>query len=596
MAEITTGQFVLQRLADEWGVRRIYGYPGDGINGIIGGFHEVGDRLEFTQVRHEEIASFAACAHAKFTGEVGVCLATSGPGAIHLLNGLYDAKLDHQPVVAIVGQQARMSLGSEYQQEVDLVSLYKDVASQFVEVCMVPEQAAHLIDRAMRIAKATRSPACIIIPNDVQESPYSEPPRAHGAVPSSSAAIRRPHVVPDDVALQQAADVLNAGEKVAILVGQGAKGAFDQVAEVAELLGAGAARALNGRAVLPDDLPWVTGSIGLLGTKPSYDLMEGCDTLLMIGSNFPYSEWLPEPGQARGVQIDIDGRLIGQRYPMEVNLVGDSADTLEALIPLLRRQEDRSWREGVEAGIERWWKTLDEVAQQPADPINPQLVFHELSSRLPDGVLLTSDSGSGTDWWARHLKVRKGMMAALSGTLATMCPAVPYALAAKFAYPDRPVIASIGDGAMQMLGINALIDIAHYAPRWSDQRLVIIVLNNRDLNQVTWEQRVMSGDPKLDASQVLPEFDYAGYARLLGLHGVRVDTPEGVGPALDDALAAGRPALVEFVTDPEVPPLPPHIRFEQAKEFAHALAGGDPAGPRMVRHALRGKLAELINR
>jgi pyruvate dehydrogenase (quinone) len=596
MAHTTTGQFVLERLADEWGVRRIYGYPGDGINGIIGGFHQVGKRVEFTQVRHEEIASFAACAHAKFTGEVGVCMATSGPGAIHLLNGLYDAKLDHQPVLAIIGQQARMSLGSEYQQEVDLVTLYKDVASEFVQVCMVPEQAQHLIDRAMRVAKGTRSPACIIIPNDVQELPYSPPPRAHGAVPSSSAAIRRPHVVPDDIALRDAAEILNAGQRVAILVGQGAKDAFDEVAEVADLLGAGAARALNGRAVLPDDLPWVTGSIGLLGTLPSYDLMERCDTLLMVGSNFPYSEWLPEPGQARGVQIDIDARLIGNRYPMEVNLVGDAADTLRALIPLLERKPDRSWREEIESGVARWWRILDEQAHQPADPINPQLVFHELSSRLPDGVILTSDSGSATDWWARHVKVRRGMMAALSGTLATMCPAVPYALAAKFAYPDRPVIASIGDGAMQMLGINALIDIAHYAKRWSDQRLVVNVLNNRDLNQVTWEQRVMSGDPKLDASQVLPPFDYAGYARLLGLHGVRVEKPEDVGGAWDEALAAGRPALIEFVTDPEVPPLPPHIRFEQAKEFAHSLIGGDPAAPRMVKQSIRGKLAELITR
>ena len=338
MAEQTTGEFILQRLADDWGVRRIYGYPGDGINGIIGGFHQVGDRIEFIQVRHEEIAAFAACAHAKFTGEVGVCMATSGPGAIHLLNGLYDAKLDHQPVVAIVGQQARMALGSEYQQEVDLVSLFKDVAGEFVQVCMVPEQAPHLIDRAMRIAKATRSPTCIIVPNDVQELAYSAPPRAHGAVPSSSAAIRRPHVVPDDTALRQAAEILNAGEKVAILVGQGAKHAFAEVEQVAELLGAGAARALNGRAVLPDDLPWVTGSIGLLGTLPSYELMEGCDTLLMIGSNFPYSEWLPEPGTARGVQIDIDARLIGSRYPMEVNLVGDAADTLRALDPAAATQ------------------------------------------------------------------------------------------------------------------------------------------------------------------------------------------------------------------------------------------------------------------
>jgi pyruvate dehydrogenase (quinone) len=596
MAKTTTGQFILERLADDWGVRRIYGYPGDGINGILGGFHHVGDRLEFLQVRHEEIAAFAATAHAKLTGEVGVCLATSGPGAIHLLNGLYDAKLDHQPVVAIVGQQARMSLGSDYQQEVDLASLFKDVASELVQVCMVPEQAAHLIDRAMRIAKATRSPTCIIVPNDVQELPYEAPPRAHGATASSSAPIRKPHVVPDDPALEEAAAVLNAGERVAILVGQGAKGALAEITLVAELLGAGAARALNGRAVLPDDLPWVTGSIGLLGTKPSYDLMAGCDTLLMVGSSFPYSEWLPEPGQARGVQIDLDARLIGLRYPMEVNLVGDSVDTLRALLPLLEAKQDRSWRAEIEAGVERWWKILDEQAHEPADPINPRLVFHELSSRLPDGAILTADSGSATDWWARHIRMRAGMQAALSGTLATMCPAVPYALAAKLAHPDRPVIASIGDGAMQMLGINALIDIAHYADRWSDQRLVVAVLNNGDLNQVTWEQRVMSGDAKLDASQNLPPFDYAGYARLLGLHGVRVERPEDVGPAWDDALAAGRPALIEFVTDPEVPPLPPHIRFEQVKEIAHAIREGDAAAPRFMRQSIRAKVAEILTR
>src|SRR4051812_31256407 len=529
MASPTTAQFFLERLADDWGVRRVYGYPGDGINGLLGAFHEVGDRLEFTQVRHEELAAFAATAHAKFTGEVGVCLATSGPGAIHLLNGLYDAKLDHQPVLAIVGQQARMSLGSDYQQEVDLASLFKDVASEFVQTLMVPAQAPHLIDRAMRIAKATRSPVCIIVPNDVQELPYEAPPREHGAVQSSSAAVLRPHVMPSDAALRQAADVLNAGQRVAMLVGQGAKGAKAELIEVAELLGAGAAKALNGRAVLSDELPWVTGSIGLLGSKPSYELMDGCDTLLMIGSSFPYAEWLPEPGKARGVQIDIDARLIGTRYPMEVNLAGDAADTLRALIPLLQRKAARGWREEIEAGGARWWRIPDEQAHIPADPINPQLVFHELSGRLPDGCLLTADSGSATDWWARHLRVRHGMDAALSGTLATMCPAIPYALAAKLAHPDRPVIASIGDGAMQMLGINALIDIAHYADRWGDQRLVIAVLDNHDLNQVTWEQRVMNGDAKLEASQTLPDFDYAGYARLLGLHGERVEDPAQIG-------------------------------------------------------------------
>src|SRR3954469_989368 len=429
MATPTVGQFILQRLA-EWGVKNIFGYPGDGINGLLGAFHHVED-VRFVQTRHEELASFAACGHAKFTGEVGVCMATSGPGAIHLLNGLYDAKLDHQGVVAIVGQQARSSLGSDYQQEVDLQTLYKDVAHEFVHVCMAPTQAQHLIDRAMRVATSTRSPACIIIPNDVQEAVYEPPPREHGSV-FTSVGYQAPRVVPTDDDLRRAADVLNAGERVAMLIGQGAIGAEDEVMQVAELLGAGVAKALNGRAALPDDLPYVTGSIGLLGTKPSYELMEGCDTFLMIGSSFPYSEWLPKPGQARGVQIDIDGRYVAMRYPMEAPLVGDAKETLKALIPLLRRKEDRSWQDEIAAEVDRWWRILDERAHQDADPLNPQLLFHELSRRLPDHAILTSDSGSATNWWARHLRVRSGMKAALSGTLATMCPAVPYALAAKF--------------------------------------------------------------------------------------------------------------------------------------------------------------------
>jgi pyruvate dehydrogenase (quinone) len=593
MSENVAG-FMLNRLL-EWGVTRIYGYPGDGINGLLGAFHDIEDRLEFVQVRHEEIASFAATAHAKFTGEVGVCMATSGPGAIHLLNGLYDAKLDKQPVVAIVGQQPRMALGAEYQQEVDLVTLFKDVAHEFVHVCTVPEQAQHLIDRALRVALATRSPTCVIVPADVQELDYVAPPRAHGAV-QSAVGYTRPRMLPRDEDLRRAADVLNGGEKVAMLIGQGSIGAQQEVVEAAELLGCGVAKALNGRAALPDTLPFVTGSIGLLGTKPSNEMMEGCDTLLMVGSSFPYSEWLPEPGQARGVQIDLDGRLVGMRYPMEVNLVGDAAETLRALIPLLRAKEDRSWREHLEGEVDRWWRILDERALQDADPVNPQRVFHELSSRLPDRCILTADSGSATNWWARHLKLREGMMAGLSGTLATMCPAIPYALAAKFAHPDRPVVAAIGDGAFQMLGVSALIDIARYRDRWSNQQLVICVLHNDDLNQVTWEQRVMTGDPKLDASQVLPDFPYADYARMLGLEGIRVDRPEDLGAAWDRALAAGRPALLEVITDPEVPPLPPHIRMEQAKGMASALLKGDPAAKDMVKESVKGKLAEFTNR
>jgi pyruvate dehydrogenase (quinone) len=585
--------FMLRRLR-EWGVTRVYGYPGDGSNGLNLAFHEMGDRIEFVQTRHEEIAALAACAHAKLTGEVGVCMATSGPGAIHLLNGLYDAKLDHAPVLAIVGQQKRMSLGGDYQQEVDLRALFKDVASEYLGECVDPRQAQHLIDRAVRIAKAERTVTAVIVPSDVQEMPYEEPPREHGAI-SSGVGYEPPVVIPREEDLRRAADALNAGSKVAMLVGQGAKGATDEVIEVAELLGAGVAKALNGRAVVPDDLPFVTGAIGLLGTKPSDDMMQGCDTLLMVGTGFPYAEWLPEPGQARGVQIDIDAKRLGLRYPNEVNLVGDGAATMRALIPHLERKANRAWREEIEAGVDRWWRLLAERAQVKADPINPQLVFHELSSRLPDRAIVLADSGSATNWWARHLKLRRGMDAALSGTLATMCPAVPYALAAKLAHPDRPVIACLGDGAMQMLGINALIDLTAYAERWSPP-LVVLVLNNGDLNQVTWEQRVLAGEAKLEASQNLPAFDFAAYARQIGLEGIRVERPEDVGPALDRALAAGRPAVVDVLTDPEVPPLPPHIRVEHAKGMLGALMHGDPEASRIVRQSLRDKVKELVTR
>ena len=590
----TVASYMLSRLT-EWGVRRVFGYPGDGINGLMGAWHEHEEDLEFIQCRHEEIAAFAACAQAKVTGDVAVCMATSGPGAIHLLNGLYDAKLDHQPVVAIVGQQKRMSLGGHYQQEIDLVSLFKDVAHEYVHVCMSPSQARQLIDRALRIAKAERTVTCVIVPNDVQESPWEAPPREHGAM-FSGVGYEAPRVIPRDDQLRRAAEVLNAGEKVAMLIGQGAKDAEEEVIQVADVLGAGIAKALNGRAVVPDDLPFVTGAIGLLGTKPTDDMIEGCDTLLMVGSSFPYSEWLPPEGQARGVQIDLDGRMIGLRYPMEVNLVGDSAETLRALLPLLQRKEDRSWRGAIEDGAQRWRRIVEERAMQDADPLNPQRVFHELSQRLPDRTILTADSGSATNWWARQLILRSGMKAALSGTLASMCPAVPYILGAKFAFPDRPVIACLGDGAFQMLGLNALIDVARYSDRWSNQQTIVLVLHNDDLNQVTWEQRVMSGDPKLEVSQVLPDFPYARYAELLGLKGIRVDSPEAVGPAWDEALAHGGPVLFEAITDPEVPPLPPHIRFEQANKLSRALLGGEPATGAILKESLKGKLQEFITR
>jgi pyruvate dehydrogenase (quinone) len=571
----TTSDQLLERL-HAWGVRRVFGYPGDGINGLMGAFERIGDRMEFIQARHEELAAFMATAHAKFTGEVGVCMATSGPGAIHLLNGLYDAKADHQPVLAIVGQAARSAMGGDYQQEVDLLSLFKDVAHEYVHQAMVPAQIRHLVDRAMRIARDQRTVTCLILPHDLQDlEAVEKPPREHGTI-HSGIGMTAKRIVPAEADLRAAADVLNAGKKVAMLVGAGALHATDEIVEAAELLGAGVAKALLGKAAVPDDLPFVTGSIGLLGTQPSWQMMSHCDTLLMVGSSFPYSEFLPAEGQARGVQIDRDGRKLALRYPMEINLVGDSRETLRALIPLLQRKEERAWREDLEAQVRKWWEVLQARAMNDANPINPQRLFWELSPRLPDDCILTCDSGSAATWYARDLKVRRGMKASLSGGLATMGPSVPYALSAKIAYPERVVIALSGDGAMQMIGINGLVTIAHRWRKWADPRLVVVVLNNSDLNMVTWEQRVMAGDPKFEDSQVLPAFPYADYARSLGLKGLRVDDPGRLASALDEVLHADRPALLEVVTDPNVPPLPPHVTAKQVKAYARAMLHGDP--------------------
>ncbi|HET9618559.1 MAG TPA: thiamine pyrophosphate-requiring protein [Pseudolabrys sp.] len=590
---MNVSDFFWKRMSD-WGVRRIYGFPGDGINGLMGGLARTEGKIDFVQARHEEMAAFMACAHAKFTGEVGVCLATSGPGAIHLLNGLYDARLDHQPVVAIVGQQARTALGGHYQQEVDLHTLFKDVAGEYVEMATEPAQVRHVIDRAMRIAIAERAVTCIILPNDLQELAAVEtPPRAHGTV-HSGIGYSAPRVMPADADLARAADVLNAGKKVAMLVGAGALAATDEVIEIADLLGAGIAKALLGKAAVPDDLPYVTGSIGLLGTRPSYEMMTECDTLLMVGSGFPYSEFLPEEGQARGVQIDIDPKMLSIRYPMEVNLVGDSAATLRALIPLLKRKADRKWRGTIETNVKDWWKTLEAIAHQDGEPINPQRVFWELSPKLPDRCILVGDSGSGTNWYARDVKLRRGMMGTVSGGLATMGCGVPYAIGAKFAHPDRPVIAMVGDGAMQMNGINGLITIAKYWEKWADPRLIVLVLNNEDLNQVTWEMRAMAGDPKFEASQDLPNVHFARYAELVGLKGIFCDDPNKIAAAWDEALAARTPVVLEMKTDPDIPPLPPHISLKQAKAFASTLWQGDPNEASIIKKTIKEFAEELL--
>jgi pyruvate dehydrogenase (quinone) len=591
----TVGDYVLQRLRD-WGVEQVFAYPGDGINGIVAAFGKADNQPRFVQARHEEMAAFQAVGYAKFSGQVGVCMATSGPGAIHLLNGLYDAKLDHVPVVAIVGQTARSAMGGSYQQEVDLQALYKDVASDYLVEVNVAEQLPNALDRAIRTAQARRAPTAVIIPNDLQEEPYTPPKHVFKNVPSSPPSVARSEVRAADAEIQRAAEVLNAGSKVAVLVGQGARGAAYEVREVAEALGAGVAKALLGKDVLPDDLPYVTGSIGLLGTRPSYELMRDCDTLLIVGSNFPYSQFLPEFGQARGVQIDIDGTMIGMRYPTEVNLVGDARSTLIALLPLLRRKEERSWRETVESNVASWWDTMERQAMVRAKPVNPMRIVWELSQRVPENAIITADSGSAANWYARDLRMRGDMRGSLSGTLATMGPGVPYAIGAKFACPDRPVVALVGDGAMQMNGLAELITIARYQHLWTDRRCVICVLHNNDLNQVTWELRAMGGAPKFEESQTLPDISYANFARDLGFLAITVDDPDDLGPAWDQALAVNKPALLDVHCDPEVPPIPPHATFEQAKFAAEAVLKGDPNAWHLVVEGLKTKAQEVLPR
>ncbi|WP_067825350.1 thiamine pyrophosphate-requiring protein [Nocardia inohanensis] len=588
------GDHVVARLR-EWGVEQVFGYPGDGINGLIAAFGRAGDTPAFVQTRHEEMAAFAATGYAKFSGSVGVCTATSGPGAIHLLNGLYDAKLDHVPVVAIVGQTARSAVGGSYQQEVNLRVLLEDVASEYLVEVNVPNQLPNALDRAFRTAWTRRAPTAVIIPADLQEERYQGPEHAFRQVPSSPPSeLVAPTVVAPESEIRRAAEILNAGSRVAILIGQGARAAADEVIAVAELTGAGVAKALLGKDVLADDLAFVTGPIGLLGSRPSYELMTQCDTLLIVGSNFPYSQFLPEFGQARAIQIDIDGTMIGMRYPTEVNLIGDAKDTLARLIPLLTPSPDRGWRTEIEESVARWWQTLERQSMLDAKPTNPMRVVWELSQRMPDNAIVTADSGSSTNWYARCLRFRGQMRGSLSGTLASMGCGVPYAIGAKFAHPDRPAIALVGDGAMQMNGMAELLTVARYQHRWTDPRLIVCVFHNNDLNQVTWELRAMGGAPKFEESQTLPDIDYAEFARSAGLGAFRIDDPDQIGPAWDAALAADHPVLLDIHTDPEVPPIPPHATWEQLKAVTEAVLHGDSGGWHMVTQGLKTKAQEMF--
>jgi pyruvate dehydrogenase (quinone) len=593
MAKMTSDWFV-QRLR-AWGVTRIYGYSGDGINGVLGALQRAeadGHPIDFVQARHEEMAAFMATAHAKFTGELGVCLSTGGPGATHMLTGLYDAKFDHMPVLAIMGQAEVTARGSSYQQELNLDRIFADVGNYTAEV-ESPAQLRHVIDRCIRIAIAQNGVAAIILPKDVQDAKWEEPKALHGFV-RSGPGYARPKIVPQEGDLQRAADVLNSGSKVAILVGAGARDAAPEVIQIAETLGAGVAKALLGKDVLPDDLPFVTGAIGLLGTKPSYELMMGCDTLLMIGTGFPWSEFLPKDGQARAVQIDIDPAMLGLRYPVEVNLHGDSALALRQLLPLLKRNHDRSWYDSVVKSVENWWQTVEERAMTAADPVNPQRVVWEMSARLPADAIICADSGTSGPWYAVYHRMKSGQRGTVSGGLASMGAAVPYAIAAKFAHPSRPVVALVGDGAMQMNNMAELITVQRYWRRWADPRLVVCVLNNEDLSEVTWEQRATEGNPRFAATQDLPNVPYAKFAGMLGLKGIYVDDPDDLEAAWRDALAADRPVVLEVKTDPNVPPLPPHITADEVKAFMGAFMKGDRPLAGVMAKSLKRAIHEKI--
>jgi pyruvate dehydrogenase (quinone) len=537
-------------------VRRVFGYSGDGINTFMGALRRASEQIDFVQARHEENAAFMAVGHAKYSGGVGVVTCTQGPGAIHLLNGLYDAKLDSAPVVAIVGQQNTSVLGSGYMQEVDLLTLVKDVAAQFAQQISSPEQVAMVLDRAFRAALTSRSPVVVIVPQDMQAEPAAELPQQHGVLVTAPR-WRPPQVLPFDDDLRAAADLLNAGRRVALLVGQGARRAGDEVVAVAERLGAGIATSLLGKPYVDESLPFVVGTMGHLGSTASAELLGSCDTLLIVGSNDPWTEFYPPPGAARAVQIDVDGRKVGNRYPIEVPLVGDAAATLTALLPLLRAGNAAPWRQRIEQSVRDWHTLADQRAHTPADPINPERVVWELNSRLPIDAQVAVDVGSCVYWYARQLRLPVGVPAHLSGTLASMGCSVPYGIAAKLHRPDRPLIALTGDGAMQMTGLAELVTVSRMWPRWTDPRFVVCVFNNGDLAEVSWEQREMEGDPVFGDSQNLPEFRYAGYADLLGLKGIRVDDPDRLGAAWDLALSADRPVVLEVLTDRAVPLLPP---------------------------------------
>ncbi|MGV0604364.1 thiamine pyrophosphate-requiring protein [Mycolicibacterium sp. XJ1904] len=574
MTELVADAMVARLRA--WGTTRVFGYAGDGVNTLLGALARAGDP-EFVSSRHEELAAFAACGHAKYSGGVGVCLATQGPGAIHLLAGLYDAKLDRRPVVAIVGQVVSTALGSGYLQEVDLHALFKDVCAQYVQTVFAPQQMPMAVDNAMRTALATSTPTCLIVPHDVQKAEMPEElEHSHGVVPSA-AVYTSARVVARDAELGRAADLLNDGSKIALLVGRGAAGAEDELTRLVDLLGAGVTTSLLGKPVLDEAAPWHAGVMGHLGTTASAHLMANCDTLLIVGSNDPWTEFYPAPGQARAVQIDIEPRVVGAKYPVDVALTGDAADTLSRLAPLIRRKTNRQWQHQVQGWTGDWLRESEERAEAQSDSVNPEFVVRTLSEHLPGNVRVAVDVGSATYWYARHLRLPPGVPAHVSGYLASMGCALPYGIAAKLDAPERPVVALVGDGAMQMSGLLELVTIADRWRGWADPRFVILVLHNQDLTEVSWEQREMEGDARFPASQDVPPFPYADYAEMLGLQGVQVVESAQAAAAWRTAFEADRPTVIEALVDPKTPLLPPLMPQAKADKVYCALEG-EPDG------------------
>jgi pyruvate dehydrogenase (quinone) len=589
--------FVIARIR-EWGVTRVFGFPGDGIgefDGALGRAEKSGEGLQYIRPTHEEICSLMATAHAKFTGQVGVCMATSSPGAFHLLNGLYDAKMDNQPVVAIVGQQGLDSLGTFNQQESNLERTFSDVAV-YVQTVVSPEQAQAVVDTAFRTAITLRGPAVVILPHDVQGMDMVTASAAMW-VSRSSAIAPATNFAPAETELLKAAAIINAGKKVTFLVGHGANGATAEVLEAAKLVGAGIITALRGKQVVPSDVPFHSQQLGLLGTLPSLHQMADCDTLLMLGTNYPYGQFLPKTGPARAIQIDLKPEQMGLRYPTELNLLGDVKATLAALIPHLEQNTDLAWQEKVAEEMVEWEKEMHDQAMVAYDDgVNPRRVYHELNQRLPENAIVTADAGTTADWYGHHIRLRGQMMGDLSGRLATMLASMPYAVAGKFAYPDRPVICTIGDGAFQMLGMNELITIKKYMAGWENKQFIILVLHNNDLTQVSWEMRTEDANPVWRTAQDVESVDYAGWAELLGFTGIRVKTDDDVASAWDDAFANPGVTLIDAYTSRNVPPLPPHITLEYAKNTAKALLKGDPFELSVIRDSAQAVIAEGVDR